>query len=116
MEARERTAAGMKQVEYERNGRKYLVQLPDEAPDSEAELGIPIGPPDIDALLPLPEPFATRLHNELYRRGIFSLTDTIKRQNEVRAALLAACNLDVQTIQAKFYEFERLRAQEVNNG
>jgi len=106
----------MRTVEFEKNGRKYLVQLPNEAPDSDAERGIPIGPPDIDGLLPLPEPFATRLHNEFFARGLFTLADTMRNQNEVRAAILAAVRLDVQSIQAAFQEFERLRAQEVGNG
>jgi len=102
----------MRVVEYEKGGRKYLVQLPGEAPDSDAPKGIPIGPPDIDDLISLPEPFSTRLHNELFARRLFTLTDTMKYQNEVRAALQAALRIDVQTIQEAYQKFESLKAQE----
>ena len=104
----------MRVVEYEKNGRRYLVQLPNEAPDSDAEKGIPVGPPNIDDLISLPEPFSTRLHNELFARRIFTLNDTMKNQNEVRAALHAAFRIDVQVIQEAYQKFEQLKnAQEV---
>jgi hypothetical protein len=103
----------VRNVEYEKNGRKYIVQLPDKAPDSDAPKGIPVGPPDIDGLISLPEPFSTRLHNELFARGIFTLSDTMKHQNEIRAALQAAFRIDVSSIQEAYQKFELLKAQEV---
>jgi hypothetical protein len=112
METGKGTRLIVRDVVYEKNGRMYVSRLPEGIPDSDAPMGVPVGPPDVDTLIDLPDKFAVRLHNELFARKIFTLDDTTKRQNEVRAALQAALSIDVQSIQSAYQEIERLRAQE----
>src|SRR5688572_19079747 len=66
-----------------------------------------IGPPEglVDSLN-LPEPFATNLHNVLYRRRIFTYQDAGKHQN-LLGALQEALNLDVQRLAEAFSKFEK---------
>ena len=89
----------MKKVTYtDERGRKYLVKLADETDDSEAHMGIPIGPPDIADALGLPEPFATRLHNILFDRQLWSIKEVTKQKNCLVGALQAALQIDVHTL------------------
>lgn len=84
-------------TQVDSHGRWTAVWLPDGAPDSDAYMGIPIGPPTLDALN-LPEEIQTRLHNELFVRGIYSLRDaTLGRQN-VMGALMSALKIDVERV------------------
>jgi len=78
-------------------GNMFLVRLPDDAPDSDAEYGIVIGPPDL-AALELPTPIAVRLNNQLFMRKLFTLREATKRSNELFAALQAALRVDVQQL------------------
>lgn len=88
----------VKTVEYvDSRGRKYKVALPVTAPDSAASYGTVLGPADIDAL-GLPEPYATKLHNELYARDIISATDAAARRNDIMSAFFAVFRLDTQRI------------------
>lgn len=86
-----------KTVYTDRLGRKTLVILPDDAPDGDAYMGVPIGPPSLDAL-GLPSKVQTRLHNELFHRQIFSIRDAKQRPNDITGALMAALKLDAATI------------------
>jgi hypothetical protein len=84
-----------RQVEYEDDrGRLYAVLLPAGVSDSEAESGIFVGPPDVVDELDLPEPFATRLHNELYRRKLHTTADLGGRSNPLLGALQKAFRVD----------------------
>lgn len=86
----------MKQVEHEVDGKKYKIILPTGSEDP--DLGIPVGPPNFTEELELPEPFATRLHNQMFDRGFFTLKDIQKRSREVQAALQAALRIDTARI------------------
>lgn len=85
-------------------GRLRRVQLPDSAGDEEVELGIPVGPPDLEPL-GLPEPLAVRLNNELHRRGLFAQRDVLARKGELIAAWQAALKVDAMEL-ARLYAGE----------
>lgn len=79
------------------DGRKWRRLIPDEAPDEQAEYGIPVGPPPLDRLR-LPLALEIRLHNELFNRGLFTERDVRRRSEELPSALRSAIGLDVQKI------------------
>lgn len=78
-------------------GRKWDVMLPDGAPISDAAMGLHVGPPPVDEL-GLPEPWATRLHNELHARNVFTVRDAETRRQDILAAIIATFKIDVQQI------------------
>ena len=84
-------------VDIVKNGRSYKVQVPNDAPAGLWPAGIIIGPPDL-AGLSLPPIIETRLHNELFARGLITERDIRKRMPELQAALMAALKVDVNTI------------------
>lgn len=88
------------------NGRAYTVEPVDG--DDNPETWPVIGPPPglVDAL-DLPEPHATRLHNELHRRGLYRLVDVERRPADVQAALMAALKIDTQLIVGQFIALEK---------
>jgi hypothetical protein len=97
----------MRQVEYTNgSGRRFLVRLPDDAPDEDAPIGIPIGPPEIVDDLDLPEPLATRLHNQLAARRLWTYKDIQRRSSDLQGALQAALQLDVQAIAEAYKAYE----------
>jgi len=97
----------MKSVTYkDEKGRLYKVSLPDDVPDSEAIKGIPIGPPDIVDALGLPEPFATRLHNELHRRSLWNIREIKRRPGALTAALQATLRVDFQTLSNAYHKVD----------
>lgn len=77
--------------------RKSLVQVPDGAPETTWGQGILLGPPDLTSL-GLKEETTTRLHNELFHRGIVRRGDARARRAEVHAALQAALRVDAESI------------------
>ena len=88
----------MRLINYtDADGRIWAVQLPDGLPDSDASLGLPVGPPSLSPL-GLPLEVEVRLHNQLYHRRIFSLVDAQRNRQNVVAALLAAMKLDAERI------------------
>jgi hypothetical protein len=95
-------ALGMRRVTYQDDkGRKWDVWLPDGAPDTDAPLGVPIGPPDLSEL-DLPEHVLLRLHTELYAREIFTANDALKGIAAINAALQASFRVDSQRVQAVY--------------
>jgi hypothetical protein len=84
-------------------GRKYKAYV---SPDEQEGAFVIVGPAEglVDEL-GLPEPFATRLHNILYDRGILSYKDAAKK-NAIIGALQEALNVDAQIIVEKFHKFE----------
>jgi hypothetical protein len=67
-----------------------------------------IGPPeDLVDELGLPEDFATRLHNILFRRGIFSYEDAAGNHNNLLGALQEAYRLDVQKLSAALFDLSQ---------
>lgn len=92
----------MKYVTFEdAQGRKFVVLLPDNAPDSHASRGVRLGPPDLRPL-GLPARMEIALNNQLFSRGLIERSDYMRKPEEVRNALLAVFRVDVQTIQALF--------------
>ena len=86
------------------NGRKYLAYV---SPDEQEGAYVIIGPPEqlVDELK-LPEPFATRLHNIMYERGIFKTADATKR-NAILGVLQEALSIDANLIVEMFQKYER---------
>lgn len=98
----------MRQVEYiDDKGRKYAVLLPPEITDADVHMGIFKGPPDVVDVLELPEPFATRLHNTLYDREIFSIRDIQKPGGDLRAVFMSALQVDVNRLAEAFLNFSK---------
>lgn len=75
----------------------YIVEIPDYAPDSEAYLGILVGPPYLDSL-GLSDEVRIRLNKELNARGLITKKDVRHRTSEVLAALQAAFKIDVARV------------------
>jgi len=94
----------MEPKEVIQNGRKYKAYV---SPDEQMGAYAVIGPPEglVDEL-GLPEPFATRLHNTLYERGIMNAKDAT-RPNAVSGALQEALQVDAQTIVERYFLVER---------
>ena len=78
-------------------GRKTAVQVPDGAPEKTWGQGILLGPPDLSSL-GLREDLTTRLHNELFNRGIIRRSDARARRADVYAALMATLRVDAESI------------------
>lgn len=98
----------MKTIDWtDDQGRKHRVQLPDDADESEAALGIPVGPPPVVDLLGLPEEVATRLHNQLHARGLWGLKEALRDAPSVFGALQAALKIDAQGILAAYKQWEQ---------
>jgi hypothetical protein len=107
----------VKFVDYtDEHGRLYRVKLPDDVPDEQAELGIPVGPPDVVDELGLPEPFATRLHNELHNRSLWNHREIRRRPGALQGALQAALRTDFQMLSQAYYEFENPQPLEEQGG
>jgi hypothetical protein len=82
-------------------GRKWAVLLPESALDSEAALGIPVGPPSLESLA-LPIEVEVRLHNQLFDRRLLTTRDVKNRPADVMGALLAALKVDKQRLIAVY--------------
>jgi len=78
----------MRQVSYEDDkGRFWMVSLPEGVPDSDASMGIPVGPPPFESL-GLPEDIEIELHNQLFHRGLLTAKDLKRRRGEIISALI----------------------------
>ena len=98
----------MKFTDYEdERGRKYRTKLPDEAPMEEAPMGMPVGPPDVVDYIGLPEPLATRLHNLLHERELFTIDDVRKRPRVLFGVLQSALKVDVNILMEGYREAGR---------
>jgi hypothetical protein len=73
-------------------GRRWATQIGANEPDSAASSGLPVGPIPLDELA-LPLWFEVKLHNELFKRRIFTFVEASARggrerlQEAVRAAV-----------------------------
>ncbi len=76
-------------------GRKFKVLLPEGV--TNGELGMIIGPPLLDEL-GLPRKTMVALHNELYRRKIFTFEDAKARRAEIGAALVTVFKASAENI------------------
>ena len=90
----------MKTVEYKNPaGRLFKVLVPDDATPEKYQYGIMVGPPpDLVEDLKVPEPFATRFHNQLYYRGLLTYVDVVKRKDDLFTAWQASLSVDTETI------------------
>lgn len=97
--------SNMEAQELVLEGRKYKALV---SPDEQQGAFIIIGPPEgLMEELGLQEPFATRLHNILYDRGILSYADAVKPK-ALLGALQDAYNIDIQKIVEEFHNFEKV--------
>ena len=94
----------MEPKEVIQNGRKYKAYV---SPDEQMGAYAVIGPPEglVDEL-GLQEPFATRLHNILYERGIMNAKDA-SRPNAIVGALQEAYQVDAQKIVERYFLIEK---------
>ena len=99
----------MEQKEVIIDGRKYQAL---ESPDIPSGAYVIVGPPEglVDSLwtsrnMPVPEPFATNLHNILHDRKIFTYKD-IAFRNAAVGVLQEAIQIDAQLLAQAFANFE----------
>lgn len=98
----------MKVADWEdERGRKYRTKLPDGASNEEAPQGMPVGPPDVVDHIGLPEPIATRLHNLLHKRELFTIDDVRKRPKVLFGVLQMALKVDVNILMEGYREAGR---------
>lgn len=92
----------MEQKEITQDGRKYRAYV---SPDEQQGAFIIIGPPEglVDYL---PEPIATKLHNILYDRGIFTYEDAAKK-NVLIGVIQEVYLLEAQALLEKFSQYEK---------
>lgn len=88
-------------------GRNHRTLLPDDAPDEDAPMGIPIGPPDVVGHLGLPEPLATRIHNLLHERGLWSTKEVRANDGALFGVLQSALRVDVHVLFQGYIESEK---------
>lgn len=79
------------------DGRQWAVDVPAGVSDKDAHMGLHVGPQPLTEL-GLPLETEVRLHNELFRRGILTLTDAKKRRAELFASLQAAYAVDSERL------------------
>jgi len=82
-------------------GRRWVVMLPEGKPDSDASMGIPVGPPSLEPL-GLPEEIEVRLHNALVDRGLLTERDAKMRRSHLLGALQAALKVDIVRVAALY--------------
>ena len=96
----------MREVSYtDIKGRMWRVKLPDGVPDSDAPLGIPVGPPPLEEL-GLPEDIEIALHNQLFSRRIFTVKDIKRNRADALAAIQGALKLDVEKLHSLYLIYE----------
>lgn len=81
----------------DKQGRKTWVNIPENAPDSHAAMGLLVGPPSL-VDLKLPRDVEVFLHNQLFDRGLIERKDVKARPQDIFAALQAAYRVDVAAI------------------
>ena len=79
------------------DGRATIMKVPDGAPEKMWGAGILVGPPDLTPL-GLSKEVTTKLHNELFNRGIIDRASARRSRPEVHAALMAALRIDAERI------------------
>lgn len=96
----------MREVEYrDDSGRLFRVIVPDDAPRENYKYGMIVGPPmDLVDSLDIPEPIATRFHNALYARGMFTYLDVVKRKQDLFGAWQSTLMVDTEKILEAYYK------------
>lgn len=70
-------------------GRYWATLIPDDAPDEAAPMGLPLGPVSLEDLK-LPFEMEVRIHNELFRRRIFTYADVQRGGADRMAGVIRA--------------------------
>lgn len=96
------------------DGRMFLVQLPDGVPDSDASMGLPLGPPDL-SVLNLPLETEVRLNNQLFHRRILTAKDARIRRQDIFAAWQAALRVDTDAV-VQCYNAGEIETEPIANG
>jgi hypothetical protein len=92
----------MKEVDWlDDDGRWHRSGLPEGVSDTEAAIGVPLGPPSLEAL-GLPLAVEVRLHNQLHARRLFTARDLHRRLPDAQSAIASALRLDVQALEALY--------------
>lgn len=89
-------------------GRKFRMAVADDAPDSEAEYGEPVGPPVLDAIGELGRcmDINVKIHNWLFDMGIMTAKEAQLNRVHISAAIQRAVALDVNNIIALYGAME----------
>lgn len=94
----------MRQASYEdSDGRKWAVWLPEDVPDSDASLGLPMGPPSLEGL-GLPLELEVRLHNNLVAAGLLTWADVKRNRTGVVSAIRATLSPTTEQVLTLYYE------------
>ena len=97
---------GFVRIKYEdEEGRKFLVELPEECQDM-PENGIRIGPPELDEL-GWPIELEVKMNNQLFDRKLFTEADVRRRPKDIVAAYWAVLRTDVLKIRSLYKEVKR---------
>lgn len=99
----------MKKVEYvDPRGRKYLKLVESATSEELYQYGITVGPPEgIVDELGLPNELATRLHNQLFQRQLWSMDEVRKNPKGIYAALQATFGINQQMIMNAYMKYEQ---------
>lgn len=104
----------MREANYrDRQGRQFLVLLPDGVADEDSRMGLPVGPPPLGHL-DLPLEVEVRLNNQLFARGIFTWADAKARRQDIFAAWQAALATDCDRVVMAYLESETAKADNQN--
>jgi len=79
------------------DGCWYISLLPNYEPDSNARMGLLLGPPDLRPL-ELPDDIRVRLNHELVHREILTTQDASNRRADVLAAIRSALRIDTERL------------------
>ncbi|KKL52907.1 hypothetical protein LCGC14_2280770 [marine sediment metagenome] len=101
----------MRQVTHkDEMGRLWAVLIPDDAPDSESNRGMVIGPPPLDSL-GLPLDAEIRLHNQLFHRGILAERDVDLMA--ITSAIIATFKIDAARVALLYTDSDILPGEDV---
>ncbi len=81
------------------SGRQFVTAIPDDAPDSHADMGVPIGPPDLSELKP-PADWSLQVQNGLADAGILTYKDFRRNRMAVRGVLNRVMNDQIRELEA----------------
>lgn len=97
-------------------GRLKTVLLPEEEPDANAYMGVPVGPPDLSQLGLSPET-EVRLNNELFHRGVITGQDALRKRSDIVGAIQAALKLDAEKIVVLYLgeDYKSAKASEIKS-
>jgi len=84
------------------DGCWYISLLPNYEPDSNARMGLLLGPPDLRPM-GLPDDIRVRLNHELVHRDILTTQDASRRRSDVLAAIRSALLVDTERLLALCY-------------